>query len=100
MTYLKDWSARDRGLAEGLLALEDSTGPHGIPWADAMNDDNDGWFEVEEHVDYAQAAVDRWKAEHDSGDVEPGTRLFVVDTRSSSADESSDDEPDSEDPDQ
>lgn len=81
MEYLREWSARDRGLAEGLISHEDSVGPHGIPWRDALNDDNDGWFEVEEHQDHAQAALDQWKKDHSDKDVEPGTRLVVVNTR-------------------
>jgi hypothetical protein len=81
MDYLRDWSARDRGLAEALIVHEESIGPHGIPWRDALNDENDGWFEAEEVTDYAQAALDRWHKEHQGKDAEPGTRLVVVDTR-------------------
>lgn len=64
-----------------MLTYEDSIGPHGIPWRDAMDDDNDGWFEAVERVDYAQAALDQWKKDHTDKDVEPGTRVVVVDTR-------------------
>lgn len=80
MTYLKDWSPRDRGLAEGLLVYEDGRGPHGVPWRDAFDDDLDGWFEVETRVDHAQAAIEKWRA-NDGKAAEPGTRVFVVDTR-------------------
>lgn len=64
------------------MAYEDSVGPHGIPWRDALNPDLDGWFEVEETIDNAQAALDLWhKDHHGKDDVDPGTRLRVVDTR-------------------
>ena len=76
------WSARSRALAEGLIEREKSIGPHGIPWADALNPDNDGWFEVREEVDYAQAALDQWHKDHQGkDDVDPGTRVVVVDLR-------------------
>lgn len=75
------WSRRSRALAEGLIEHEESIGPHGIPWADALDPDNDGCFEVEEQVDYAQAPIDRWHKENQGKDVEPGVRLVVVDTR-------------------
>jgi hypothetical protein len=79
-TYLHEWSNRDRALAEGLLLLEAGTGPHGIPLRLALDPDNDGWFEVDEHVDYAQAAIERWR-ESSKGNVEPGTFPVVVDVR-------------------
>lgn len=75
------WSRRSRALAEGLIEHEDSLGPHGIPWRDALDPDNDGWFEVEERVDYAQKPLDEWHDEHKGKPVEPGTRVVVVDTR-------------------
>lgn len=78
--YLRDWSARDRGLAEGLLVHEDSIGPHGIPWAVALDPESDGWLEVVEVVDYAQAALDRWRKDRREK-AEPGARTIVVDTR-------------------
>lgn len=81
MEYLREWSARDRGLAEGLLAYEDSIGPHGIPWRVALDDEDGSWLEVEEITDHAQAAIDRWHLEHKGKDSDPGTRLVVVDTR-------------------
>lgn len=81
MEYLRNWSARDRGLAEGLIAYQDSIGPHGIPWRLALDDDMDGWFEVEQHTDYAQAALDRFRQDRGSSDAEPGARLFVMNTR-------------------
>lgn len=42
---------------------------------------NDGWFEVEERVDYAQKPLDEWHDEHKGKPVEPGTRVVVIDTR-------------------
>ena len=70
--------------ASGQLPIP--TGPHGIPYRDALDDDNDGWFEVEEQVDYAQAAIDQWRKDQDGKDVEPGTRLVVVNTRPTGGD--------------
>jgi hypothetical protein len=75
------WSARSRALAEGLIEREKSIGPHGIPWADALDPDNDGWFEVREEIDYAQKPLDEWHKEHQGKDIDPGTRVVVVDTR-------------------
>jgi hypothetical protein len=80
MTYLREWSSRDRALAEGLLLFESGTGPHGIPMRYALDPDNDGWFEVDERVDYAQAAIERWR-ESMHGKAEPGAFPVVVDTR-------------------
>lgn len=79
------WSRRSRALAEGLIESEESVGPHGIPWADALDPENDGYFEVEERVDYAQAPIDRWQRENKGKDTEPGVRLVVVDTRPTSS---------------
>ena len=79
MAYLREWGARDRGLAEALIEHEDSLGPHGIPWSRALDPDSDGWFEVVEVTDHAQAALDRWhKANPKPG---PGVRVRVVDAR-------------------
>lgn len=78
---MNTWSARSRGLAEGLIELEESTGSHGIPMDLALDPDMDGWFEVVETVDYAQAELDRWHHDHKGKDTEPGVRLRVVNTR-------------------
>jgi hypothetical protein len=78
-TYLRDWSTRDRGLAEGLLLHEAGIGPHGIPLRIATDPDMDGWFDVEERVDYAQAALDQWRAEQK--DPIPGTYPVLVNLR-------------------
>lgn len=79
-TYLRQWTTRDRGLAEGLLLYEAGMGPHGVPMRHATDPDMDGWYEVDERVDYAQAAVDRWReAQH--GKAEPGIFPVVVNTR-------------------
>ena len=80
MTYLREWSSRDRGLAEGLLLYERGLGPHGIPMRLATDDDADGWYEVEERTDYAQAAVDQWR-DSLKGRHPPGVFPVVVDTR-------------------
>jgi hypothetical protein len=79
MTYLREWSPRDRGLAEGLLTLEGATGPHGIPTWIANDPEAGTWLEVEEDVDHAQAALDTWQ----QGQTHPTPGLFprLVDTR-------------------
>ena len=79
-TYLRQWSTRDRGLAEGLLLYEAGLGPHGVPMRVALDPDMDGWLEVDERVDYAQAAIDRWR-ESQHGKSEPGVFPVVVNTR-------------------
>lgn len=86
MTYLREWSSRDRGLAEGFLLYEQSLGPHGFPMHLATDDDMDGWFEVEERTDYAQAEIDRWR-ESLKGRHSPGVFPVVVDTRRTDAPE-------------
>ncbi len=74
------WSRRSRGLAEGLLAYEDSLNRLGFPRRLATDDDADGWYEVDDSVvDYAEAALQRW--EKDNPNAEPGTLPRVVDTR-------------------
>lgn len=79
---METWSTRDRGLAEGLLYLEDSTGPHGQPMRLALDPDNDGWFEVEAKTDHAQAALDRWREEQQrGGKPEAGSYGVVTFTR-------------------
>jgi hypothetical protein len=75
------WSPRSRALAEGLLEHERSIGPHGIRWRDALDPDNDGYFEVRERMDYAQAALDQFQKDNTSKDTEPGVRPYVVFTR-------------------
>lgn len=80
MTYLREWSTRDRGLAEGFLLYEQSVGPHGFPMRLATDDDMDGWFEVEERTDYAQAEIDRWR-ESLKGRHPAGVFPVVVNTR-------------------
>lgn len=84
MTYLDTWSARDRGLAEALLEFEASVGPHGIPWRDALDPESEGWFEVEQVTDHAQAAIDRWHKANPK--PQPGTRVRVIDARRSGED--------------
>lgn len=88
MTYF-GWAPRDRGLAEALIEHEASTGPHGIPWDVALDPESDGWLEVEEVTDYAQAALDRWHENHDKAksQAEPGVRLRVVDSRAKPLDD-------------
>lgn len=77
------------------MVYEDSIGPHGIPWVQALDPENDGWFEAHEVVDFAQAALDRWREDHKGKAVEPGTRVTVRDLRRASAvaDEPRDEQP-------
>ena len=56
-------------------------GPHGISWKAALDPDNEGFFEVRERVDYAQAALDQYQKDNASKDAEPGVRPYVVFTR-------------------
>lgn len=60
--------------------MEESVGPHGIPYEEALDPDNDGWFEVKTQVDRAQAALDKWRDE-DGKNADPGTLPYVVNTR-------------------
>lgn len=78
------WPARDRALAEALIEYEASIGPHGIPWRVALDPESDGWLEVSEQVDYAQAAIEQWEERH-KGQRTPGARLVVRDARVSDA---------------
>lgn len=75
------WSPRDRALAEALIEHEASIGPHGIPWRVALDPESDGWLEVSEQIDYAQAAIEQWEERH-KGQRTPGARLVVRDARS------------------
>lgn len=81
--YLDKWDRRDRALAEGLLELESSIGPHGVPMRDALDPDNDGAFTVDEEFDFAQQAIDQFRADEQSGKrkVPPGRFLVVRNTR-------------------
>jgi len=45
----------------------------------------DGWFEVDQRINYATAAVERWRK--DNPEPEPGTVLMVVDTRDQDPDD-------------
>lgn len=74
------WSQRSRGLAEGLLEYEASLNRFGIPKRDALDDDSDGWYEIDDTtIDYSEAALQRW--EKDNPNAEPGVIPRVVDTR-------------------
>jgi len=75
----REWDARDRGLAEGLLAYEAGLMPHGIPAEIALDPDNDGWFDAVPVTDHAQAAIER--AQKENKDPEPGLRYGVRYTR-------------------
>lgn len=77
--YLTKWSPRDRALAEGLLLRETGDDPNGIPWDVALDPESDGWLEVDEKVNFAQAAVDRWRK--DTKEPGPGVVPVVVDVR-------------------
>ncbi|GAA2237740.1 hypothetical protein GCM10010401_07430 [Rarobacter faecitabidus] len=80
---MKDWSPRDRALAEGLEILEATTSEHGHSVADIYNDDLDGWFEARPIINQEAAAIERW--EKDNPKPELGVRLRVVDTRTERA---------------
>lgn len=77
--YLREWSGRDRGLAEGLLIYEGGLNPVGLPPHIAR--DKDRRFNVEEVIDQAMATLEETQAEYRVGDAKPtpGLRLVVVD---------------------
>lgn len=70
------WSTVDRGLAEGLLFYEAGLNAMGIPTEIATDPVNEGAFEVEPVVDFAQAAIDRYRGA-DGYKPEPGEALRV-----------------------
>ena len=79
------WSVRERALARGLQALEDSTGPNGFPRELEEDPDQDGYFEVTPIVNYATKAIhDYMTAKGDK--LDPGTRFRVVHNRPSEED--------------
>jgi hypothetical protein len=86
MAYM-GWTPKDRGLAEALIEHEAAIGPHGIPWDVALDPESDGWLEVEEITDYAQAALDRWHEDRSKSPAEPGVRVHVVDARTKPPDD-------------
>ena len=76
--YLSSWSRRDRGLAEGLIAYEESLNPVGLPPHVAQ--DPDRVFEVDEREDQAMKALEVAQEEYQrGGNATPGLRLVVVD---------------------
>lgn len=76
--FLTDWSERDRGLAVGLIALEEQT-TYGFPVDEATDPDSDGHYVVERVINYPAAAVER--ARKEDKDPEPGTEYRVWDLR-------------------
>ena len=83
MTYLSQWSARDRGLAEGLILHESQQHVCGHQWDRATHPEMDGEYEVETVTCHACAALDRWRAEQ-KGTPEPGVLPIVRDFRPAS----------------
>jgi len=74
------WSKRSRGLAEGLLVHEESLNRFGIPRRIATDDENDGWFEVDDStIDHAEAALQQW--EKATKHPELGVQPRIVNTR-------------------
>lgn len=78
MDFLTEWSARDRGLAMGLIEAERSVDEYGIPWDVALDPERGTWLEVKPDVSMSAAAVEQWRKQHPK--PEPGTVLRVVDT--------------------
>lgn len=72
------WTIRDRGLAEGLTRYLDGFNSLGIPWDEALDSDNDGWFEVKPKIDYAEAAKAQWLEQNQETAKQPGLLLSVV----------------------
>lgn len=77
--YLTEWSAQDRGLAEGLIEYEESLTANGIPSWLAF-DPAQKW-EPDETVDGYAEAVELHEAElrdgAKDGKVAPGLRVFA-----------------------
>lgn len=74
------WTDKDRVLSVALTRYESSLCTCGYPRHICQDPDNDGYFDVEPVVCYAQAAID----EHTSGTdykAEPGERLGAIFTR-------------------
>lgn len=70
------WSQRERALARGLAALEESTGPNGFPKELEEDPDQDGYFTAVPVVNYASKAVQQYIK--DKGEnLEPGTHFRV-----------------------
>lgn len=76
--FLYEWSEKDRGLAVGLFAMEETT-THGFDLKDALDEESDGHFHAFPRTNHVQAALDR--AREEAKDPEPGTEYYVVDLR-------------------
>lgn len=69
------WTADDSMLAAAYRRYKaERVGPSGYPWR-VVSEDSGNW-NVEERVDFAQAALDRW-AEENKDDRKPGGVLKV-----------------------
>ena len=75
-TFLAEWSERDRGLALALRALEDTTGPHGVPLATELDSEQDGRFRAVPRINFASRAVEL--AQQRDKTPDPGTQYTVV----------------------
>lgn len=77
--YLTGWSARDRGLAEGLIEYEESLTRNGVPSWQAFDPAQE--WEPDETVDGYAAAVEQYEAESrqgaKDGKTAPGLRVFA-----------------------
>lgn len=76
------WTEKDRLLVLALTQYEASMCSCGYPRHVCQDPDNDGYFDVEPVICYAQAAIDEHRS--DAGyKPEPGERLGAVFTRES-----------------
>ena len=75
-TFIREWDEVDRGLALGLQALEETTGPYGYRLEDELDADNDGYFKAVPEVNFAARAVDLYRANEKKN--EPGESLRVI----------------------
>lgn len=57
----------------------------GFPREKAWDPESDGWLEARTRTCFAKAAAERWRAEN-AKEAEPGTLLYVTDTRDSATD--------------
>lgn len=69
------WTVDDSLLAAAYMRYKaERVGPSGYPWR-VVSEDTGNW-NVEEKVDYAQAALDKWAEQH-KDDRKPGSSLRV-----------------------
>jgi len=51
---------------------------YGIPYAEATDPQNAGWYEVTGRIDHSVAAIEQWRVENPEQAKEPGLLLSVA----------------------